>query len=263
MNHPIGKQMRDLLQASDELCHAKVGLLNVDDVLIDESYQRKLDSKRVERLRRAYQRGACKAISVSRRSDGSLYVYDGQHTLALCRALGIKDVPAVVVNGTRQQEARWFLLMNGSGVSKATARESHKAAIEAGDPASTAVQELLRMYGVAVSSGGARKGETSAIGTLKTWAKSDVPRLSRAMGMISRIWANEDHAWTQIVLRAAWDVSSDADFLLKVEAGLKKRKVTPRRLLDTAAGMQASTGVPGGGSGYAKRAILQLAKVSE
>ncbi|MFX9665095.1 hypothetical protein ABTO78_20780, partial [Acinetobacter baumannii] len=64
-----------------------------------------------------------------------------------------------------------------------------------------------------------------------------------------------------IVLRAAWDVADDPQLLAVVEAGLAKRKVTPRRLLDTAAGMQSATGLPGGGSGYAKRAILQLAKV--
>lgn len=240
----------------------EIALLPVDSVRVDETYQRELDEKRVERLRKAYQRGACKAISVSRRADGSLYVYDGQHTLALCRALGVRTVPAVIVDGDRQKEARWFLLMNGSGVSKATARESHKAALEAGDPVAVGVQELLRMHGLVLAKGGARKGTTSASGTLRTWAKADIGRLMRAMGMISRLWADEDHAWTQIVLRAAWDVADDADLLARVEAGLAKRKVTPRRLLDTAAGMQSATGLPGGGSGYAKRAILQLAKVN-
>lgn len=237
--------------------------LDVAAVKVDSRYQRTLDEKRIARLRRAYDRGACKAISVSRRADGDLYVYDGQHTLELCRAMGLETIPAVVVDGDFQKEARWFLLMNGAGVSKATARDAHRAAVVAGDPVAAGVQELLRMYGLTVAAGGARKGATSAIGTLRTWAKADIGRLMRAMGMISRLWSEEDHAWTQIVLRAAWDVAADDGMLTAVEAGLSKRKVTPRRLLDTAAGMQSATGLPGGGSGYAKRAILQLAKVTE
>lgn len=241
----------------------QLALIPVGDVLIDSTYQRGLDEKRVARLRKAYQRGACKAISVSRRADGSLYVYDGQHTLALCRAMGVRSVPAVIVDGDRQKEARWFLLMNGAGVSKATAREAHKAAVEAGDSVAAGVQELLRMYGLTLAKGGARKGATSAIGALRTWAKADIGRLMRAMGMISRLWTDEDHAWTHIVLRAAWDVAIDAELMAAVESGLAKRKVTPRRLLDTAAGMQSATGVPGGGAGYAKRAILQLARVAQ
>lgn len=239
----------------------EIALIPVDSVRVDETYQRALDEKRVERLRKAYQRGACKAISVSRRADGSLYVYDGQHTLALCRAIGVKTVPAVIVDGDRQKEARWFLLMNGAGVSKATARDAHKAAVQAGDAVAVGVQELLKMYGLELAKGGARKGTTSAAGSLRMWAKADIGRLMRSMGMIYRIWSQEDHAWTQIVLRAAWDVAFDPQLLASVEAGLVKRKVTPRRLLDTAAGMQSATGLPGGGSGYAKRAILQLAKV--
>lgn len=239
----------------------QIALVPIEAVLVDHSYQRELDKKRVERLRRAYQRGACKAISLSRRADGALYVYDGQHTLELCRAMGIGCVPAVIVDGDRQKEARWFLLMNGAGVSKATARDAHKAAVEAGDAVALDVQELLKLYGIELAKGGAKKGTTSAAGSLHAWAKADMGRLKRAMGMIARLWPQEDHAWTQIVLRAAWDVADDPQLLAVVEAGLAKRKVTPRRLLDTAAGMQSATGLPGGGSGYAKRAILQLAKV--
>ena len=60
--------------------------------------------------------------------------------------------------------------------------------------------------------------------------------------------------------RGMLDVAADPEQLDQVRMGLQKHKVTPRRVLDTAAGMQAATGVPGGGSGYSAMAIRQLSK---
>ena len=240
---------------------AKIKMLKVTDLLIDPSYQRQLDEKRVQRVAKAFSSGASKALSVSQRGDGSLYVYDGQHTLAVCVALGMELCPAVVVRGSQEQEARWFLLMNGAGVSKATARESHKAALTADDEIAKQVQDLLDEHGVLLAKGGAKAGTTSAIGSLKIWCKSDKARLQRAMGVIDRLWCCDDHAWSQIILRGMVDIAGDADLLEAVESGLARARITPRRVLDVAAGMQSATGVPGGGSGYSKSAILQLSKV--
>lgn len=244
------------MKAEPEMANVPVASIHVDDV-----YQRALDQKRIDRLRRAFDRGASKAISVSRRSCGALYVYDGQHTLALCRAMGFETVPAVIVDGDQKKEARWFLLMNGAGTSKANARDAHRAALVADDETAAAVQDLLNTYGLTLARGGARAGTTSAIGTLRTWLKADPARLVRAMDVIDRLWCEENNAWTQIVMRGAWDIAADCELLDAVEAGLSKHKVTPRRILDCASGMQESTGTPGGGSGYSKAAFLKLAKV--
>lgn len=235
--------------------------IHPDTVLVDPSYQRQLDEKRIERLRKAFTRGAAKAISVSMRENGQLYVYDGQHTLALCKAMGEKKIPAVIVHGNQSMEAKWFLLMNGAGVSKATSREAFMAGVVAQDDVALGVYELLKLHGVSVAKGGASKGTTSAIGSLKTWYKNDSDRLKRAMELIDRCWKHEDAAWTQIVMRGVWDVAGSTEVLDDLEAGIKKHKVTPRRVLDTAAGMQLATGTPGGGSGYAKNALLMLARI--
>ena len=241
----------------------EIALVNVSHIKTDPAYQRDLDQKRVEKLKKAFENGACKAVSLSRRVNGSLYVYDGQHTLELYRLMGIDCVPAVIVSGDQKKEARWFVLMNGAGTTKATARQSHRAAVVADDAIASTVQGLLDKYRITIAAGGGRIRATSAIGSMRIWAKADADRLDRAMGFIHRQWANEEGAWSQIVLRAVWDVASVESFLLAIEKGARKNKVTPRRLLDTAAGMQASTGTNGGGSGYAKLALLQLCRVTE
>lgn len=235
----------------------------ISDILIDDSYQRPLDQKRINRARKAFESGACKAVSLSRRNGGSLYAYDGQHTVELCKQMGFKSVPATVVEGDREKEARWFVLMNSNGVSKADARDVHRAETTYGDETATELNDLLYSYGLLISNGGSRKGTISCVGTLKSWLKKDKARLSRAMDMIDRLWCNEDHAWTQVVIRGAWDIASNPDLLEQVEKGLAKHKVTPRRLLDTMQGMQAATGTPGGGSGYSKSAYLNLSRVKQ
>lgn len=239
----------------------EIMVLPIEKLRVDETYQRQLDVKRVARLSKAFQSGACKAISVSLRPDGEMYVYDGQHTVEVLRALGIKECPALVVRGDQQQEARWFMLLNGAGARKATARESHHAAIVAEDATAIEVQDLLDEYGILVAKGGSKGGTTSSIGSLKIWCKADKPRLVRAMNAIDRLWCIEDHAWSQIIIRGMFDVAGDVALIDSVERGLAKHKINPRRVLDVAAGMQASTGATGGGSAYCKSALLQLAKV--
>lgn len=240
----------------------EVATIDINKINIDTEYQRTLDEKRVAKVSAAFSEGAIKAISLSRRSDGTLWAYDGQHSLEIMRSMGFTKVPAVIVHGSQKQEAEWFSLMNGTGVRKATQRDSQKAGVVAENIDAIRLQNLLDSFGILMAKGGARSGMTSAIGSIKGWIKVDEPRLRRAMDMIDRIWCREDHAWTQIVIRGAWDVAGTAK-LSAVEAGLVKHKVTPRRVLDVAGAMQAATGTGGGGSGYSKKAFFSLAKVTE
>jgi hypothetical protein len=215
--------------------------------------------KRIDRLKRAYNRGACKAISLSRRIDGTLWVYDGQHTLALAISSGERVVPAVIVNGDQQKEARWFLLMNGAGVSKATVRERHSASLTAGDDVAKGVDEMLGQFGV-VPSKNLTAGCTTAIGSITGWYKSDQARLRRVFDFIKGLWATEEGAWSQVVMRGVWDIALDPKELEQVYLGARKHKVTPRRVLDSAAAMQGATGVPGGGSGVSAIALRKLSR---
>jgi ParB-like chromosome segregation protein Spo0J len=240
----------------------EISIVDIDRINIDPKYQRTLDVKRIAKIAEAFSAGAIKAISLSRRADGSLWVYDGMHSVEVMRKMGLTQVPAVIVSGSQKQEAAWFNLMNGAGVRKASQRDGQKAGVVAGDKGALRIQELLGSYGVEIAKGGARKGTTSAIGSIKVWIKADHARLVRAMDMIDRLWCSEDHAWTQIVIRGAWDVAG-TDKLAAVEAGLVKQKVTPRRILDVAGAMQSATGTGGGGSGYSKKAFYSLAKVAE
>ena len=234
-------------------------MVSIDQINIDSAYQRTLNVSRVDRVGKRYSQGAVKAVSLSRRADGSLWVYDGQHTLALAVQNGATQIPAVIVDGDQKQEAQWFNLINGAGVAKANVRDRHRAALAADDPVAQGVQALLNQYSV-VESKHTHAGHTTAIGSITGWFKSDLPRLERVFAFIHLYWGKEDCAWTQVAMRAVWDIASDRDELQQVFMGARKHKVTPRRLLDSAAAMQGATGVNGGGSGFAALALRKLTK---
>ena len=243
----------------------EVGIFDIDKINIDQAYQRQADSQRVNKNAKAFKAGAVKAVSLSRRADGSLWCYDGQHTLATLRQMGDKRVCATVVAGDQEKEAEWFMLMNGSGVRKATARDVQKAGIVAGDAASVEVQALLDRFGLKLAKGGANAGEINSVGTLKALQRQDKESLVDAMEQINSLWRDEPRAWTHPILRGMFDIrkTCGAQFIGRVAKELRSRKITPQRVLDVAGGMQAATGLPGSGSAYAKRAILSLAKLDQ
>lgn len=234
----------------------------IDKINVDHDYQRPLDELRVKRMAEAFSSGAVKTVSLSRRDDGSLWCYDGQHTLAVLRLLRCTHVHATVVPGDKKKEAHWFALMNGSGPRKATVRDVQRAEVVSEQSLACLVEQLLKGYQIAVGKNCATPSTTSAIGSIRGWAKADPVRLGNVMYAIHSMWGSEPYAWSQIVMRGMWDCASDPRFNVIV-IGLQKKKVTPRRVLDSASAMQLATGVAGGGSGYAKRAIVKLACIKE
>lgn len=234
--------------------------VNVDRIHVDTRYQRSIDIGRLKKLGKAFDQGASKAVSLSRRADGSLWIYDGNHTLELYKAQGIKYIPAVIVPGTPEKEASWFVLMNGSGPVKANPGQKQHAAYFAGEKVAIEAQHILDEFGILIAKGGTGVGQTRSIDFIKTCLKTDKPRLLLAMSMIDRLWCNEREAWTRTIMRGAWELAG-LGLIDRVEAGMSKNKVTPRRVLDVAQGMQLSTGEPGGGMGFVKKAMMALAQV--
>lgn len=235
--------------------------IDIQQINVDASYQRAIDPKRVKKLAAAFELGACKAVSLSRRVDGSYWVYDGNHTVQILKAQGFVKIPAVIVLGTAKQEAEWFNVINGPGPRKATPCENQKAAYFSGNSLAVAAQDMLDEYGILMATGGTHAGMTRSIDFIKTCIKADKPRLVSAMDMIDRLWANEREAWSRTIMRGAYEVAG-MGCIDRLEAGLSKNKITPRRVLDVAQGMQLATGEPGGGMGFVKKAMLALAQVA-
>lgn len=236
-------------------------LVAICDLLVDQEYQRSLKVTRVKRNAKRFEPGAMKAVNVSLRSDGKMMVTDGQHTIEMARQLGYTHVPALVVKGSREDEARWFGIINGSGTEGVNTRQKHLAALVAGDDKAIAVQHLLDVYDITISTGGLRKGRTNAIGAISKYSASNPAALRSAMDSIANLWPNDDCAWSGIVLRGMFELAAGAYDMAVIQSKLRRRKATARQVMDIAGALQTAAGANGGGAAHAKTAILKASGI--
>ena len=235
--------------------------VSIDAIHVDHSYQRPVNSSQVARIKKAFELCAIKAVSLSRRGDGTLWCYDGQHTIEAARAAGMKQIPAVIVDGSQALEAKWFLQINENG-RRVSQRDKQSAGVTSGDDVALMVQGLLDEFGLQISRGGLISGKTNAIGAIRRYAVADVDRLRSAMTVIDGIWCNESEAWSGVVIRGMFEACAKAD-PTAIKRQCKAKKVTPRRVMDWCSARQTSSGSPGGGTGYACEAILTLAGMKD
>ena len=115
---------------------------------VDPTYQRATDSEASRRviagMVKQWNWTLCQPLVVARRTDGSLWVLDGQHRLAGAKERGdIPFVPCVISSSLdHAEEARTFVELN-TRRQKLNQGEIFHGMLAAGDPDAKAVQQLL------------------------------------------------------------------------------------------------------------------------
>lgn len=85
----------------------------VDKLKVDIRVQRELQDTHVDKLQKKFDPAAFGRISVSPREDGYYYVQDGQHRVALAKAVGLTEVPCIVQSlESLRDEGRAFIKIN-------------------------------------------------------------------------------------------------------------------------------------------------------
>ena len=85
----------------------------VDKLKVDIRVQRELQDTHVDKLQKKFDPAAFGRISVSLREDGYYYVQDGQHRVALAKAVGLTEVPCIVQSlESLRDEGRAFIKIN-------------------------------------------------------------------------------------------------------------------------------------------------------
>lgn len=136
-----------------------------EELMIDRSYQRSIDSPSARRLivaiAESWNWDLCMTLAVSRRPDDSLWIMDGQHRHAAARLRG--DIDSLPCNITRrsgpEEEAYVFIAANRSRRTVTTLDDFH-AALAAGDPEALTLDRLVRGAGLQV----ARHSNAQALG---------------------------------------------------------------------------------------------------
>ena len=222
--------------------------LPVGELVVDSSFQRPLDLRRVERIAREFDPDLVGVFTVSRRDSGVEVVLDGQHRQAAILSLWGDDerVPCQVFHGlTHEREAEIFAQMNVRRVRPHTI-DVYLAMLEAKDPEVCAVDAIVRAHGLTVDRG-KNGGSVRAPETLR--------RIFRALGgeMLAKVldlcvkagYADEEPLPGEIVLGVAVVLSRYRAVIDEKRLAKVLEANTARRLLGSARSLRAEVSVEG------------------
>lgn len=157
--------------------------IDKNDLMIDHSYQReKVVISKVREIASNWSWAGCGCLLVAMRSDGSFWVFDGQHRVLAARSRSdISLMPCLVFEcGEVTQEAAGFLVSNGER-KPVTAAAKFKALVLTGDEAAMAVQGIFDRLGITLSEQPSRAGELKCIANCLHFASVDVAMLERVL----------------------------------------------------------------------------------
>ncbi len=200
-------------------------MILASEIRVDHSYQRKLNDRDVKDIATNFNWDDFGVLYVSKRSDGSYWILDGQHRLAALRMLDLLDslVPCYIYEGmTLGDEARRFAGLN---MDRSPVRPIYgfNALVTGEQVEANAIEKVVDRVGFEVwnGRGKAGDGEISAVVALRTvYRAGGDAELEEVLAVIKAAWG-DDHDGIQ------------ADVILGVQTFLRRYKdqVSKTRLL--------------------------------
>jgi len=211
--------------------------VNVDDLLVDERYQRPFHPERVAKWKkRGFSWAAFGTLLANLREDGHLWLIDGRHRLIYAQDLGIKTVPVYAHVGlTYHEEIEAFDIAN-STAKPATAQERMHARLADGDPVPVTLKALCEAHGFIfadVPSTATRA--INAVATLEAvYSLQGTNALSTTLDIIAGAWQHQQRGSTsENLLRGlAWVT------YLHIPGDMSERAVTDKLATTTPALMK-------------------------
>jgi Predicted transcriptional regulators len=200
-------------------------ILPVSVLKVDTDYQRFLSMPHGKTLAKNFNPGLIGVLIVSQRADG-YYVIDGQHRLFALRANGIQNVMCIVYTGlSKMQEAKLFVEFNG-GRKTLTPSEKIKSKIEAGDPITLEIKDVVETCGLILGVG--KKLAPNTIVSFTTLEhihkQAGTGGLFRILYLTSQTWEGAleslDHRMLggmKIFVVKAGHLFTDSDFISKLK----------------------------------------------
>lgn len=180
----------------------------VDDLLIDDRYQRGHNAAWIARTVTDFNMHLVGALIANRREDGRVYLIDGQQRRAVMMELGYTTVPVLLYEGlTREQEAEIFHRINRARTKVApwydfrarlVARERFARAVD------LAISEAGFYLGVSTDDRdviGAVRAVEGAFNYQTEQTPGGGQALGLALGLIKKCWHGARHSLNSEILR--------------------------------------------------------------
>jgi hypothetical protein len=184
--------------------------VQLSELHIDPEYQRAESKSMAKRLADNFRIEALDPILVGRRTDGSLWVVDGQSRVGMAHIKCWREIPARIFKSQgRAHEAELFkdTNLNRRSMKKA---DLYHACMAAGDKETLEIDTLLSRYGLRVSYS---KGWPNISGVSKLYDSYRAGVLPLVLHSLTKAWPNNPEALKELTiggLRDFWTKFPDA-----------------------------------------------------
>ena len=172
--------------------------VNLDKMVCDSRYQRPVEEKRVTRIVDNFDPKLLGTLELSKRTNGTFAIIDGQHRFEALKAKGRKQAPALVHDGLSvQQEADLFARTNMSR-KPLTPTQRFRAQVFSGDPQSVEISNIVTETGFRITTGkerAAHLGDIRAIASIeRVYRRWGADHLELTLKTIAQCWFGEKSA---------------------------------------------------------------------
>ena len=180
----------------------RIAYVRPDQVRVDIRAQRDIHPVKVRKMLAKFDPDLLGTVILSERADGSLYVIDGQHRIAVAQAANYQGtIPALIFTGLAvREEAQMFLGYQESSPPRTL--EALRVKVEAGDEAAIEMADTLNRYGFTFL----REPElrrVSAAGALqKGYRLGGATLLDRVFATIQSAWPSDETAPHGVIVLA-------------------------------------------------------------
>jgi len=238
--------------------HSALRVLSLDSLQVDPLYQRDVKSG-WKKIVEEFDEEALGIIVVGERSDGSLWIVDGQQRVFALRKMGKREVRAEVFRSEGvEHEAQVFKKINLYRV-KLNPREQFKALLAAHDPTAWAVKETVESvppFRISFSHSRSREIDAyniTAVNTLLNLYRTErvgAEGIRFALRAVYEAWKGDSQAIHSFILEALGTFWGAFEGTLDEEKMIDRLKTTTPSQLLVAAGQQAV--------GMDKRSAMQV-----
>ncbi len=173
--------------------------VKISEFNIDPQAQRTLNERRAQKIADKLVPGAIGTVIASERSNGDLYIVDGQHRWRACVLAGIPTIRAEVHHGlTQEQEAILFLIKNKESHKPRPIDEYH-VGLTGGVPLYIDTDRVLQKHGLTLGSSSTNTVGAVA-GVLQIVDRYGAMVLDRTLTVAEDAWARGADSWDGMLL---------------------------------------------------------------
>ena len=224
-----------ILGNTREIGSVRIGLLPLDLMFVDYSYQRPTRSK-VQKIAADFDHNKCGFLLVSyREADGKFAIIDGGNRFEAAKLIGLPSLPCQILTDLSvEEEALVFAAQNDNRV-RLTANDLLKAQVCAGDEIAIGFQNLCKEFGIHLYTTETRENSLVCVKSARRFYEQNAEALRWVFSMICKAnWNTAQKGFSIYTISSLFNLrQSNPDSVEEIESKLLPvmRQIAPTVLL--------------------------------